>query len=69
MNEWIGGSELHEPLVDVHAFGIAALEREVVSLNSQDIDIIGIAVEHAGEEVYFEIELRLIGGLDESAAG
>src|SRR5262249_5480277 len=65
----IGRTELHEPLVDLQPFGIAALESQVRPLGAKDIDIAGMVFEDAAEEIELEIELALLGQAGEGATG
>src|SRR5262249_8265342 len=69
MHERIAGPELDEPLVDVKAFSVAALESQVVALDAKHIDVFGMAVENARKELDLKIQLRLIGSFDERVAG
>ena len=55
------GPQLNQTLVDLQTLGVAALKRKVVALDAQDIDIGGMAVENAAEEIDFEVQLTLVG--------
>ena len=55
------GPQLHQPLVDLQPLGVAALERQVVAHDAQHVDVVGLALEDAAEEVELEIELALVG--------
>src|SRR5262249_2290167 len=63
------GAELHQALVDLHPLGVAALEREVVPLDAQDVHVFGVALEDAAEELELEVQLVLVRPPDGCAAG
>src|SRR5262245_15931695 len=57
----VGGTQLHQAAVDLKPLGVAALDRQQLAHQPQDVDIVGNALEDAGEEVQLEVDLVLVG--------
>jgi len=55
----IVGAEADEALIDLQTLGETALEREIVALDAENIDKIGVPLEKAAEEFQLEIQLAL----------
>jgi hypothetical protein len=61
MSERVGGPKLDEAFVELESFSVAAFEGEVVRVSAERINVTGMPVQDAAEEIEFEIKLALIG--------
>src|SRR5262249_7979681 len=69
MGQGVVGPELHQTLVDLQPLLVAALQRQVIALHAQDIDIIRMTVKDLTEEIELKIKLGLIGRAGQGTAG
>ena len=69
MGQGVLGTELHQALVYVKSLGESPLEREIVPLNAENIDVIRITFQNAGKEIQLEIKLIQVGWTGQGATG